>query len=66
VASGGSGIGEAPCQPLARVRRADRRGIDGDGARRVAAPIAQAGGHASACTVAVAFTGLRPQRCWRG
>ena len=54
VTGGGSGIGEALCLELGRrgvrVIVAD---IDGDGARRVAAAIAQASGQASAYTVDV-------------
>ena len=54
VTGGGSGIGEALCLELARRgTRVVVADIDGDGARRVAAAIAQAGGQASAYTVDV-------------
>jgi NAD(P)-dependent dehydrogenase (short-subunit alcohol dehydrogenase family) len=54
VTGGASGIGEALCLELARRgARVIVADIDGAGARRVAAAIAQASGQASACTVDV-------------
>jgi NAD(P)-dependent dehydrogenase (short-subunit alcohol dehydrogenase family) len=54
VTGGASGIGEALCLELARRgTRVIVADIDGAGARRVAAAIAQASGQASACTVDV-------------
>jgi NAD(P)-dependent dehydrogenase (short-subunit alcohol dehydrogenase family) len=54
VTGGASGIGEALCLELARQGvRVIVADIDGDGARRVAAAIAQASGQASAYTVDV-------------